>query len=253
MVTDSICKWRRGGAKAWIFRYQIAGRRRDMGLRSASVFSLAEARAKAAAAKKLVADGIDPLGQRKLQAAAQAQEAALAVTFQACADAYIEAHKAGWSNDKHAAQWTATLQTYVYPVFGALPISSIDTGLVLQVLDPIWRSKTETASRVRQRIETILDYAKVRGHSTGENPARWKGHLEFTLPAKGAIAAVEHHASLPYGDVPDFWPRLQVQDGLGARALELAILTAAVPVKCSGHTGMSSILSCVSGRFRSSG
>lgn len=215
------------GAKSWIFRYQIAGRRRDMGLGSASVFSLAEARQKAVDARKLVAAGTDPLEARAAQAAAQALAAAKTVTFRECAESYIDAMRPGWRNEKHVAQWTATLATYADPVMGCLPIAGIDTGLVLKVLEPIWTTKTETASRVRGRIEAVLDYAKVRGHRTGENPARWKGHLDQILPAKGKVAAVEHHAALPYADLPPFFLRLQATDGVSARALELAILTAA--------------------------
>jgi integrase len=214
------------GGKTWIFRYAMGGRRRDMGLGSASLFSLAEARAKALEAKKLVVAGVDPIEAKKARAAAAAVETAKIVTFKECAEAYIASMRAGWRNEKHAQQWGSTLETYVYPTLGALPVAAIDTGLVEKVLRPIWTAKTETASRVRGRIESILDYARVCGHRSGENPARWKGHLDHILPAKGAVAKVEHHASLPYADMPAFWPRLQVQDGLGARALELAILTA---------------------------
>jgi integrase len=215
------------GAKTWIFRYKLAGRRRDMGLGSASLVSLADARERALDAKKMVALGIDPIETKKAEAAARAVGAAKAMTFRECAEAYLELNRAGWKNEKHAAQWTATLTTYAYPSMGELPINAIDTGLVLGVLEPIWTKKTETASRVRGRIESILDYAKVRGYRTGENPARWKGHLDHILPAKGAVAKVEHHPALPYSDMPAFWPRLQLQDGLSARALEFAILTAA--------------------------
>ena len=219
------------GAKTWIFRYvspsgEKKGKRRDLGLGSFTVVSLADAREKALDAKKLVAAGVDPLEAKRLQVAAQALEAAKAVTFRECATAYIDSMRAGWKNEKHGAQWTATLETYAYPVMGSLPVADIDTTLVLKALEPIWTTKTETASRVRGRIEAILDYAKVRGYRGGENPARWKGHLDHILPAKGDVAKVEHHASLPYADMPAFWPKLQVQDGMGARALELAILTA---------------------------
>lgn len=214
------------GAKTWIFRYTFGGRRRDMGLGSTAIVPLAEARQKALDARKQVAAGIDPIDAKKAQAAAQALEAAKAVTFRECAEAYIQSMRAGWKNEKHAAQWGSTLATYAYPSIGALPINGIDTGLVMGVLEPLWTTKTETASRVRGRIEAILDYAKVRGYRSGENPARWKGHLDHILPAKGDVAKVEHHASLPYSEMPGFWPKLQVQDGMGARALELAILTA---------------------------
>lgn len=214
------------GAKTWIFRYAIRGRRRDMGLGSATLFSLAEAREKAREAKRLVVSGVDPIEAKKAHAAALAVETAKVVTFMECAEGYIASMRAGWRNEKHAGQWSATLETYAFPTIGALPVAAIDTGLVEKVLRPIWTTKTETASRLRGRIESILDYARVSGHRSGENPARWKGHLDHILPAKGAVAKVEHHASLPYADMPAFWPRLQVQDGLGARALELTILTA---------------------------
>ncbi|MBB3264077.1 integrase [Azospirillum sp. OGB3] len=214
------------GAKTWIFRYSIGGKRRDMGLGSTTVVSLAQARDKAVEAKKVVAAGTDPLEARKAQEAAQALEAARAVTFKECAASYIESMQAGWKSAKHGAQWTSTLETYAYPLIGSLPINAIDTNLVLKVLEPIWTTKTETASRVRGRIESILDYAKVRGHRSGENPARWRGHLDHILPAKNDVVKVEHHAALHYASMPSFWPKLQVQDGMGARALELAILTA---------------------------
>lgn len=214
------------GAKTWIFRYALGGRRRDMGLGSATVFGLAEARARALDAKKLVASGVDPIDAKNARAAAQAVEKARAITFEECARAYIDSMRAGWKNEKHQAQWSATLGTYAYPVIGKLPVDAIDTALVLKVLQPIWTSKTETASRLRGRVESILDYARVSGYRSGENSARWKGHLDHILPNKRDVAKVDHHASLPYADIPAFWPKLQVQDGMGARALELCILTA---------------------------
>jgi integrase len=217
----------KGGAKTWIFRFQMKRRRRDMGLGSVDKVSLATARRKAREAHDLVADGFDPIEQKKSVIAAAAVEQAKGVTFRQAAVAYIEHMRPGWRNAKHAAQWSSTLETYVYPTFGHLPVGTIDTTLVCKVLDPIWRTKTETASRVRGRIESILNHAKVRGQRDGENPARWHGHLELTYPAKGEIAQVKHHSSLPYVDMPTFWPKLQVQDGMGARALEFAILTAA--------------------------
>lgn len=214
------------GSKSWIYRYQLNGRRRDMGLGSVDVFSLTEAREKASAARRLVAEGIDPIDHRAAQQAATAAAAAKASTFKQAAEAFIDAKRSGWKNAKHASQWSTTLETYVYPTIGHLAVGAIDTALVCKVLDPIWRTKTETASRVRGRIEAILDHAKVRGQRDGENPARWHGHLELTYPAKGEVAPVKHHTALPYSDMPTFWPKLQVQDGLGARALELTILTA---------------------------
>ncbi|MCC7274767.1 MAG: integrase arm-type DNA-binding domain-containing protein [Alphaproteobacteria bacterium] len=214
------------GAKKWIFRFMLRGRRRDMGLGSASVCSLAEAREKAAAARRLVAAGIDPIEARKQEEAAAAVAAARATTFKECAESLIASKRAGWKNAKHQAQWAATLETYAYPTLGALPVAEVDTGLVCKVLEPIWSEKPETASRLRGRIEAVLTYATVRGYRSGENPGRWRGHLAEILPARLAVSRVEHHASLAWADVPSFWPRLQLADGLGARALELTILTA---------------------------
>lgn len=213
------------GAKSWVFRYQLAGRRRDMGLGPLSAVSLAEAREKAQEARKLVKAGVDPIEQKKEAAAAQVAPPAER-TFAECAEAYVASMSAEWDNAKHAAQWSSTLATYAYPVMGSLPIKDVALSHVLDVLEPIWREKTETASRVRGRIEAVLDYARVRGYREGENPARWKGNLDHILPRKAKVARVEHHTALPYADMPGFWPKLQAHDGLGARALELCILTA---------------------------
>jgi hypothetical protein len=149
------------------------------------------------------------------------------MTFQACAEAYIAAHRAGWKNAKHAAQWPSTLATYVYPIFGALPVAAIDTGLVMKALEPIWTEKPETASRVRGRIESVLDWAAAREYRQGENPARWRGHLENLLPKKTKVRRVEHHAALPYPEIADFMAELRARDGIAARALEFTVLTAA--------------------------
>lgn len=214
------------GARTWILRYKLAGRRRDMGLGSAAVVTLADARDKAAEAMRQVKAGVDPIDSKRTAAAEKAAEASKLMTFRQCAEAMIESRRAGWKSPKHAGQWVATLEAYAFPKLGALPVGAVDTNLVVQVIEPLWATKTETASRLRGRIEATLDYAKVRGFRVGENPARWRGHLDQILPAKGKVARVEHHASLPYEEMPAFWPRLQVQDGLGARALELAILTA---------------------------
>lgn len=215
------------GAKTWIFRFQLAGRRRDMGLGSAGVYSLAEARQKAVDARRLVAEAIDPIEHRAGQAAAGALAAVKAMTFRACADQYISSHRAGWRNPKHAAQWPATLSTYVYPSFGALPVQAVDVGLVMMAVEPIWATKPETAGRVRGRIESILDWATARGYRQGENPARWRGHLENLLPARSKVRRVEHHAALPYPEIGAFVIELRQQEGVAARALEFAILTAA--------------------------
>lgn len=154
-------------------------------------------------------------------------EAAKTTSFRKCAEQYIEDNRAGWKNEKHAAQWEATLGTYVYPTLGNLPVGGVDTELVLKVLRPIWREKPETASRVRGRVETILDWAKAHGYRDGENPARWRGHLENVLPAKSKISTVTHHKAMPYNDVPGFMSTLRAKPEISARALEFTILTAA--------------------------
>jgi hypothetical protein len=139
-------------------------------------------------------------GTRRAQEAPQALADATSMTFGQCRDAYIAAHPPSWSNVKHSRQWTSTLATYVTPVFGMLPVASIDTGMVLRVPEPMWPTKTETASRLRGRIENILDWARVRGYRAGENPARWKGHLVHLLPAKTKVKKIKHHPALPYTD-----------------------------------------------------
>jgi integrase len=214
-------------AKSWIYRYMLAGKSREMGLGSLNAISLQQARLKAADCRRLRTEGIDPIDARKSTRAQDRLEAAKAITFKKAAADYIDAHRAGWRNAKHAAQWTATLTTYAEPVIGNLAVQVIDTGLVLKVLEPIWTTKPETASRLRGRIELVLDWAKVRGYRTGENPARWRGHLDKLLPARGKVRRVEHHAALPYGELPDFMALLRAQEGTAARALEFAILTAA--------------------------
>lgn len=224
-----------GGSKSWIFRYG-AGGKRYFGLGPLHTIGLAEARERALAARRMLLDGVDPIAAKREKAAAAHLAAAKSITFKECALAYIEAHRAGWKNAKHAAQWTATLETYAFPIIGRLPVASIDTALVLKVLQPIWTTKPETASRVRGRIESILDWARVRGYREGENPARRKGHLDHLLPAKSKIVKVEHHAALPYREVPAFMADLKTREGNGARALEFAILTAARSGEVRGAT-----------------
>jgi integrase len=208
-----------GGSASWIFRYTYLGQRRYMGLGPLHTIGLAEARELTLAARQVVHAGGDPMVQR---AAARAKR----MTFDACVAKYLEAHRAGWKNRVHAHQWQSTLATYASPVFGALPVATIDTGLVMRALEPIWTAKPETAGRVRGRIESVLDWAKVRGYRAGDNPARWKGHLDQLLPARNKVAKVEHHAALPYTDMPAFIAELREQNGIAARALEFLILTA---------------------------
>ena len=171
-------------------------------------------------------DGIDPIDERAARLAAQAAEKAKALTFKECAESYIEAHKAGWKNVKHAAQWTATLETYAYPIIGKLQVQDIETAHIEKILRPIWNDKTETASRVRGRIEKVLDRAKALGLRSGDNPARWTGHLSELFPAKSQVAPVEHHPAMPYAELPAFMAKLRAKEGSSARALEFTILTA---------------------------
>jgi integrase len=213
----------------WLFRYahRGTGKDRQLGIGPLDTISLAAARAVARECREQLLAGLDPVEQRHAQRAATALDDAKAMTFDACRDAYIAAHRAGWRNTKHTKQWTATLATYVSPVFGHLPVAAIDTGLVLKVLEPIWATKSETASRVRGRIEVILDWAKVRGYRSGENPARWRGHLDKLLPAKSKVRKVEHHPALPYGQVAEFMVELRKREGSAVKALQFTILTAA--------------------------
>lgn len=215
------------GTKSWIFRFKEAGKLRVMGLGPLHTVSLAEAREKARECRRLRLEGKDPIEERKVVRAAAKLDAAKAITFKECAENYITAHKAGWRNAKHAYQWPATLSTYVYPRFGALPVQSIDVALVMKALEPIWTAKPETASRVRGRIESIIDWATARGYRRGENPARWRGHLENLLPNRNKVRRVEHYAALPYAEIGGFMAELRRQEGVGGRALEFTILTAA--------------------------
>ena len=221
------------GTKSWIYRYRHKGKLRDMGLGSAGLVSLADARAvahehaKAMLAFRHGTVDLDPITNRRQLKAARRIEAAKGMTFQACADAYIAAHKAGWRNPKHRGQWTSTLTTYAYPVIGNLPVQAIDLGLVLKVIEPLWSVKTETAARIRGRIEAVLDWATARGYRVGENPARWRGHLEHMLADKAKIRRVQHRAALPYAEIGSFMAELRRQEGIGARALGFMILTAA--------------------------
>ncbi len=201
------------GGKSWLFRFMLNGNAREMGLGPVHTIGLAEARERAKAARRLTLDGIDPIDARKAERARKAAEAAAdaaaLITFRKAAEGYIATNRAAWRNEKHAAQWTATLEAHAYPVIGEVAVSAINTGHVTQILTPIWNTKSETASRVRGRIETVLDYAKVHGWRAGENPARWKGHLDNVLPARAKVAKVEHHAALPWSEVGVFMAELR--------------------------------------------
>lgn len=224
------------GAKSWIFRYRVNGRLRDMGLGSYFAVSLAEARERAAKCRNMRANGLDPIEEKRAGAAERKAAAAREQTFRQCANAYIAAHRAGWKNAKHADQWAATLETYAHPVIGDILVSRVDTALVLRVLEPIWTARTETATRLRGRIESVLDWARVRGHRTGDNPARWRGHLDHMLPKRSKVSPVRHHAALPIDEIPRFMSALREQAGVSARALEFAILTATRTSETLGAT-----------------
>ena len=217
----------RGGSRSWVLRFMLNGKAREMGLGSVNVIGLSEARQKAQEARKHLAAGVDPITARDATREAQRLEAAQAITFDECTDAFIASHRAGWKNPKHAQQWTNTLRTYASPVIGKMTVQSIDTPEVLTFLQPVWTTKTETAHRVRGRIEQILDWAKVMKYRTGENPARWRGHFDHLLPARGKVKKVRHHPALPYRELPAFMVQLRAMKSLSARALEFTILTAA--------------------------
>ena len=214
-----------GGSKGWIFRFARSAATREAGLGSYPTVSLVMAREQAEQCRRLLAAGIDPIEARREERAAAANGIANAHTFKQCAEAFIESHEAGWRNDKHRQQWRNTLKTYAYPVMGDLPVKEVDTELVLKALAPVWKEKPETASRLRQRMERVLSWAKVRGYREGENPATWRGHLDHLLPAKSKVRRVKHHAALPYREMSAFMAELRRETGTSARALEFLILT----------------------------
>lgn len=214
------------GTKAWLYRFMINGTARQMGLGSVNTFSLKEARERALKARQLVADGIDPIKTKNAQRARLKAERAKSISFKEAAAKYIAAHEAGWKNDKHGQQWANTLETYAYPVMGDLPVAEIDTAHVLQVLEPIWREKTETASRVRGRMESVLNWATAREFRKGDNPARWRGHLDKLLPAPPKVKKVRNQPALPYAELPGFMGSLREKEGVSAQALEFTILCA---------------------------
>jgi integrase len=212
------------GVKGWFFRYKRNGRSRKMGLGPTHAVTLAQARDRASECRSVLFDGRDPIDERRSQR--ERAERAHSVTFRHSAEALMKSHGAGWKNEKHRRQWQSTLETYAYPVFGGLPVSTVDVALVLRVLEPIWHDKTETATRLRGRIEQVLDWAKVRGYRHGENPARWRGHLDKLLPARSKIRKVKHHAAMPYSEIPVLMAELRSNESISARALEFTILTA---------------------------
>lgn len=224
-VTSTRCK-------SWLFRYTRLNKApgitkvRGMGLGPIHTISLAEARVLALDCRRQLLSGVDPLDDRLAKRRAAIRERTQSLPFRDCASQYVEAHRGSWKNEKHAAQWASTLSTYAYPVVGDLMVSEIDTHEIMQVLEPIWKTKTETASRLRGRMESILSWAKVKQYRSGDNPARWKGHLDQLLAKRSRLQKVKHHAALPYADISSFVKLVRAQEGSAGLALQLAILTA---------------------------
>lgn len=222
--------------RSWVLRATVGSKRRDMGLGGYPDVTLAGAYDKARQARAKIDSGTDPILHRKQVLSELMAQQATEITFSQAATQYIAAQSDGWRNPKHRQQWANTLETYANPVIGKMLVRDVNHNHVLQILEPIWKIKTETATRVRGRIESVLDWATVRKHRTGENPARWKGHLEHMLAAPGKLAKVEHHSALPIDDMPTFMAALSKRDGTAARALEFVILTAARSGEVRGMT-----------------
>lgn len=220
------------GARNWILRVMVGGRRRDMGLGGWPDVPLAEARDRARVARRKLEEGIDPIEQRR-----SARDALRSVpTFQWCAEQTIEAKRPEWKSAKHGEQWTATLTTYAYPVIGKTPVDQVELAHMVNVLSPIWTTKTETATRLRARLEAVIAWATASGFRRGDNPARWRGNLDAVLPKPGKVAKVTHHAALPIEELPGFMRALRLREGTAARALEFAILTATRSGEVRGAT-----------------
>jgi len=216
-----------GASRAWVLRYALAGQRRRMGLGSYPAVTLAMARELARAEKGRIHTGHDPIDERRAQRRGAALANAKRLTFAVACELCITAREAEWRSPKHRQQWVNTLATYAAPVMGALDVAEIDTAHVMTVLQAIWATKTETATRVRGRIETVLDWATVRGSRSGPNPARWRGHLDQLLASPKKTKRVKHHRAVPVPEAPALIQRVDQADGQGARALMLQILTAA--------------------------
>lgn len=216
------------GSKSWVYRYTHNRKQHWHGLGSVSqTNSLKVARVNAEKCRQLRREGVDPITAKREAQRAQTLQDARALTFDTCANRYIDSHKNGWRNRKHEAQWRNTLTTYASPILGNQPVQAIDTEMVLRVIEPIWIDKTETANRVRQRIEVILDWAKALGYREGDNPAAWRGHLDKVMAHPTKIRPVRHHAALPYSQVPALFRQLHQIDSIASLALQFTILTAA--------------------------
>jgi integrase len=224
------------GGRSWVLRAVVGLKRRHIGLGGFPDVPLAAAKEKARRLREDISNGVDPLAERQSAKARLAVAQASTVTFRQAAERYVAAHGDSWRNDKHRAQWISTLETYVYPLIGNEDVKLIAQQQVLSILEPIWRSKTETASRIRGRLEVVLDWAAARGYRAGENPARWKGHLDKLLPAPGKVQRVEHHRAMAVDEIPAFMRELRKREGVSARALEFLIATAARSGEVRGAT-----------------
>ncbi|MBI5925869.1 MAG: integrase arm-type DNA-binding domain-containing protein [Aquabacterium sp.] len=224
------------GARSWVLRTMVGDKRRHMGLGGYPDVTLAQAKEKARKARDEIEQGVDPIAERHAAKAKLRAKQATDKTFKQAAELYLEAHGDSWKNPKHRAQWASTLETYAYPFMGEIPVQDIGLEHVLASLEPIWKIKTETASRLRGRIESVLNWATVRKFRTGENPARWKGHLDHLLATPGKVKKVEHRRALPLDEMQSFMLALSQREGNAARALEFAILTAARSGEVRGAT-----------------
>lgn len=224
------------GARSWCLRAMVGGKRRDMGLGGYPSVTLAMAREKARDARELIRKGVDPIERQQAAISELRASMVAALTFKECAEAYIKAHAAGWKNDKHRQQWHNTLAQHAYPVMGQLLVRDVKLPQVMAVLEPLWTTTNETAVRLRGRIELVLDWAAARGLRDGQNPARWRGHLDKLLPRPSKVNNRQHHAAVPVGEVGAFMKKLRAADGMGAKALEFLVLTAARSGEVRGAT-----------------
>jgi integrase len=223
-----------GGGKSWSFRFMLNRKARQMGLGPLALVSLAEAREKAWQARRQLLEGADPLEAKRAKRAGNQAARARVMTFRQCAEAFLRSQEAGWRNEKHRWQWSQTLRAHCYPVFGDLDVAEVDRALVMRAVEPIWITMPETGSRLRGRIERVLNWAAARELRNGDNPAKWKGGLDALLPARGKVATVKHHVAMDWRVVPAFMTELRAVQSISARALEFTILTAARTIETIG-------------------
>lgn len=235
-VAGLLLQITQSGARSWILRVMVGDKRREIGLGAFPDVTLAQAREKARETRQTIESGRDPVAERAAARSALIAAKGLETTFDEAASKFLASKASEWNNAKHAAQWTATLNTYASPVIGSLQVRDVTLGHITKILEPIWTTKTETASRLRGRIESVLDWATVQGYREGDNPARWKGHLDKILPKPSKVSKVEHHAALPHNEIGAFIAALQKRDGMAARALEVLILTASRSSEVRGAT-----------------